>query len=82
VVPGVIAISFHCGHWSNGRYASTKPTPAELRSAIPDADASRIWWSGNNGVHPNWLIPLKSDPIGGGMRWNDTVVTVERVAAA
>jgi thiosulfate reductase/polysulfide reductase chain A len=81
VVPGVIAISHHCGHWSSGRYASGKAIPGELRSAIPDADASRIWWAGNNGVHPNWLIPLKSDPIGGEMCWNDTVVTVERVAA-
>ena len=79
VVPGVVAISFHCGHWSSGRYASGKPTPAELRSASSDPDAARIWWTGNNGVHPNWIIPLKSDPIGGEMRWNDTVVTVDRV---
>jgi len=82
VVPGTVAISNHCGHWSYGRYASGKPTPADLRSDIPDPDASRIWWTGKNGVHPNWLIPLKSDPIGGEMRWNDAVVTVEKVVSA
>jgi hypothetical protein len=33
-------------------------------------------------VHPNWVIKVASDRIGGQMRWNDTVVTVEKVAAA
>ncbi|MFQ5624201.1 MAG: molybdopterin dinucleotide binding domain-containing protein, partial [Paracoccaceae bacterium] len=82
VFPGAVAISNHCGHWMYGRYASSNPTPAELLAGIPDPDASRIWWKGDNGVHPNWIIPLKSDPIGGQMRWNDTVVTVEKAAAA
>jgi thiosulfate reductase / polysulfide reductase chain A len=82
VVPGAIAISNHCGHWRYGRYASGKPTPNDLRSDIPDPDGSRVWWAGNNGVHPNWLIPVKPDVIGGLLRWNDTVVTVEKVAAA
>jgi thiosulfate reductase/polysulfide reductase chain A len=82
VVPGVLAISFHCGHWSYGRYASSKPLPGELRSNLPDPDASRIWWSGKNGVNPNWIIPLKSDPIGGEIRWNDTLVTVRKAVSA
>jgi len=82
VMPGVVAISNHCGHWSYGRYASSRPTPNELRSDIPDPDASRIWWEGRNGVHPNWVIPNKADPISGQMLWNDTVVTVEKAAVA
>ncbi|GAB4239366.1 MAG: hypothetical protein Kow0032_26440 [Methyloligellaceae bacterium] len=82
VVPGVIAISNHCGHWKYGRYASGKATPKELRSDIQDPDAHRIWWSDDHGAHPNWLIPNKADPIGGEQRWNDTVVRVEKVAAA
>jgi len=30
------------------------------------------------GVHPNAIIPNSSDPIGGGQRWMDTVVKVEK----
>ncbi len=82
VAPGVVSISFHCGHWRYGRYASSQPTPAELRSDVPDPDGSRIWWEGRNGVHPNWVIPLTADPIGGQMPWNDTVVTVEKAVVA
>jgi len=78
----VVSISNHCGHWRYGRYASSQPTPDELRSDIPDPDGSRIWWEGRNGVHPNWVIPLTADPINGQMPWNDTVVTVEKASAA
>lgn len=82
VVPGVIAISNHCGHWKYGRYASGNATPDDLRSDIEDRDAHRIWWHDDHGAHPNWLIPNKPDPIGGEQRWNDTVVTVEKVVSA
>ena len=80
VLPGVVAISNHCGHWSYGRYASGNATPAGLASDTPDPDAARIWWEGRNGVHPNWIIPNKGDPISGQMLWNDSVVTVEKAA--
>jgi hypothetical protein len=33
-------------------------------------------------VHPNWIIPNKPDPISGEMRWNDTVVSVEKAVSA
>lgn len=82
VVPGTIAISNHCGHWMYGRYASGKPTPDDLRGNIEDRDAKRIWWADKRGAHPNWLIPNKPDKIGGEQRWNDTVVSVEKVVAA
>jgi thiosulfate reductase/polysulfide reductase chain A len=82
VVPGTIAISNHCGHWSYGRYASGQVTPEGFNPEVTDPDATRIWWAGNNGVHPNWIIPNKPDPMSGQMRWNDTVVTVEKVGAA
>ena len=82
VVPGVIAISNHCGHWQYGRYASGVEIPTEVRSEIADNDVKRIWWDDKRGVHPNWIIPNKADPIGGELRWNDTVVKVEKVAAA
>jgi len=82
VIPGAIAISNHCGHWKYGRYASGNAAPDDLRSDTPDPDAHRIWWKDNNGAHPNWLIPNKPDPIGGEQRWNDTVVTIEKVTEA
>jgi anaerobic selenocysteine-containing dehydrogenase len=81
-LPGVVSISFHCGHWRYGRYASSNPTPDDLRSDVPDPDAHRVWWQGNNGAHPNWVILSRPDPISGQQRWNDTVVRVEKVASA
>ena len=82
VVPGTIAISNHCGHWMYGRYASGNATPDDLLPNIEDRDADRIWWADKRGAHPNWLIPNKPDPISGEQRWNDTVVSVEKVVAA
>jgi len=78
VAPGVVAISFHCGHWEYGRYASGNGSGTE--DNLPDPDSSRIWWHGRHGVHPNWIIPNKPDPISGQMRWMDTVVTVSRAS--
>ncbi|MCC4114468.1 molybdopterin-dependent oxidoreductase [Aromatoleum toluclasticum] len=70
---GVIAISHHCGHWEYGRYASGKRGPTATDN---DADLERIWWKGDHGVHPNWIIPNSPDPINGEQRWMDTVVKV------
>ena len=78
VVPGVIAISHHCGHWQYGRFASGKPAPGAAEH-VPDRD--RRWWQ-DNGVHPNWVIPNSPDPINGQQRWMDTVVRVSRVDRA
>jgi anaerobic selenocysteine-containing dehydrogenase len=78
VVPGVIAISHHCGHWQYGRMASGKRAPQGVDD-IPDRDTR--WWS-STGVHPNWLIPNSPDPINGQQRWMDTVVRVTKVRSA
>ncbi len=75
VVPGVIAISHHCGHWQYGRYASGKRAPEGVDD-IPDRDTR--WWN-RNGVHPNWVIPNSPDPINGQQRWMDTVVRVTKI---
>ncbi|HHH37976.1 MAG TPA: DMSO reductase [Sedimenticola sp.] len=72
---GVIAISHHCGHWEYGRYASGKPGPTATND---DPDLDRIWWKGDNGKHPNWLIANAPDPVNGQMRWMDTVVRVSK----
>jgi anaerobic selenocysteine-containing dehydrogenase len=72
VVPGVVAISHHCGHWEYGRYASGKKAPMAGNN---DPDLKLKWWK-KNGAHPNWIIPNKPDPINGQMRFLDTVVNV------
>jgi anaerobic selenocysteine-containing dehydrogenase len=68
--PQVVAISFHCGHWEYGRYASGK-------AAFPERKDEKAWWT-DHGVHPNWIIPNRPDPISGQQAWMDTVVQVER----
>ncbi|KKL55375.1 hypothetical protein LCGC14_2256020, partial [marine sediment metagenome] len=38
----MIAVSYHCGHWAYGRYASGKPIAKQLTGAKPDGE--QIWW--------------------------------------
>lgn len=80
IIPGTIAISYHCGHWQWGRFATANDAANPLASRESDAldpDINRIWWK-EKGVHPNWIIPNAGDPIGGMMRFMDTVVTVRK----
>jgi len=74
VVPGVVAISHHLGHWEYGRYASGNKAPL---TGDDDPDLKHIWWK-DHGVHPNWIIPNSADPISGQNRYMDTVVTVTK----
>jgi thiosulfate reductase/polysulfide reductase chain A len=68
-----VAVSMHCGHWAYGRYASGEKSPL---GTDDDPDLELMWWT-DRGAHPNWLIPNAPDPIGGQLRFMDTVVTVE-----
>jgi anaerobic selenocysteine-containing dehydrogenase len=74
VVPGIVAISHHLGHWEYGRYASGKKAPM---AGDDDPDLKLIHWK-TFGVHPNWIIPNKPDPINGQQAWMDTVVKVTK----
>ena len=74
VIPGVIAISHHLGHWAYGRYASGNKAPL---AGDGDPDLKNKHWK-NHGVHPNWVIPNSPDPINGQQRWMDTVVQVTK----
>ncbi|HSF93627.1 MAG TPA: molybdopterin dinucleotide binding domain-containing protein, partial [Thermohalobaculum sp.] len=76
IIPGVIAISYHCGREHSGRYGSgnISPIPAV---ADDDPDFKNKWWT-KHGVHPNTLIANAPDEIGGQQRWMDTVVRVEK----
>ena len=73
-MPGVIAISHHCGHWEYGRYASGNKAPL----GVEENSDKHKWWT-KNGVHPNWIIPNAPDPINGQLRFMDTVVQVAKV---
>lgn len=75
IIPGIIAVSFHCGHWQYGRYASGKKSPS---GTDDDRDLKFRWWK-KHGMHPNWIIRNTPDPIGGQWRMSDAVVTVEKV---
>jgi len=70
----IVASSFHCGHRQYGEYASGKKTI--MHKCEPDC--GRKWWK-EVGVNPNWVIPAKPDPIGGQLRYMDTVVTVTKM---
>jgi anaerobic selenocysteine-containing dehydrogenase len=74
IVPGVVAISHHCGHWEYGRYASGKKAPMGTEA---DPDLKRMWWQAN-GAHPNWVVPNKPDPVNGQQCWMDVVVSVAK----
>ena len=87
--PEVIAVSFHCGHWAYGRYASGKAIETGLTDAKPDDEP--IWWQKGqkpgedptrwtelSGVHPNWIIPNTPARVSGQFRSNDTVVSVSK----
>jgi anaerobic selenocysteine-containing dehydrogenase len=89
IVPGTVAISYHCGHWAWGGYASGKACKDNY-GHVCESDCHNKWWGKNSkdkgptvwrdgrGVHVNWIIPNVGDPIGGGLRWMDTVVKVTR----
>lgn len=82
IVPGTVAISYHCGHWAWGGYASGKACKDNY-GHVCEPDCDNKWWSKNSkdkgpkqwregrGVHVNWIIPNVGDPIGGGQRWMD-----------
>jgi len=87
--PGVIAVSYHCGHWAYGRYASGKPLDQAITGAKPDGE--NIWWqkgasavddprnwSEVAGVHPNWIIPNTPARVSGQFRSNDTIVSISK----
>lgn len=81
--PGVIGVSHHFGHWAYGRYASGNPNPMvgsdgdQDAQAANDPDSGAVWWK-EFGYTANWVLPNAGDPIGGGRRYFDCVVAVEK----
>ncbi|MBI2953152.1 MAG: molybdopterin-dependent oxidoreductase [Chloroflexi bacterium] len=72
--PGVVAIGSHCGHWEYGRIAKGERFDSE------DPNTKLIWWTRHgSGSHVQRVIPVVSDPIGGGQAWTDVAVTIAKV---
>ncbi|GAB1232219.1 molybdopterin-dependent oxidoreductase [Ferrigenium sp. UT4] len=80
--PKVVAVSTGCGHWEYGRLATLthKSKKGGEFGAQDDADLNNVWWE-DKGVHPNVVIPVVVDPIGGSQGWYDTVVKVTKAGA-
>ena len=74
IVPGTIGISHHLGHWEYGRYASGKKAPL---AGDNDPDLKLKHWD-TYGVHPNWIIPNRPDPVSGQWAMLDSVVKVTK----
>lgn len=79
VVPGVIAISSHGGHWEYGRYASGKKAPFSIEKDAPYTHEELKWWNTDDDVHPNFIIENKPEPISGQQEWMDTVVSISKI---
>ncbi len=78
--PKVVAIPTAFGHWAYGRLAQLKVKSEKggTWGAQTDADVdNNVWWD-DKGVHPNAIIPVVADPIGGSQGWYDTVVKVTK----
>ncbi len=82
----VVAMGDSCGHWGFGRIAQAEA----FESREPNTrllwwgKEKASWWSRketekSNGVHPKPIIPIMSDPIGGGQCWMDTKVRIKKV---
>ncbi len=73
--PRVVAVSNSLGT-KFGRIATAdKEAPRPAWGDTEDPDMKNIWWK-DEGVNPNYLIPVSADPIGGSQGWYDTVVSL------
>jgi len=77
IQPKVTAIPTAFGHWEYGRLATLKLKDKPAFGGAEDPDLNNVWWD-DKGVHPNAIIPVVADPIGGSQGWYDTVVKVTK----
>lgn len=74
VRPNVVAMGACGGHWESSRIARGKAFKSH------DPNSELLWWGKHgNGTHPHHIIPVSSDPLGGGQAWMDTKVRLEKV---
>jgi anaerobic selenocysteine-containing dehydrogenase len=75
--PKVISIPTAFGHWEYGRLATLRLKDKPMFGGQEDPDLQNVWWD-DRGVHPNDIIPVVADPIGGSQGWYDTVAKVTK----
>ena len=75
--PKVISIPTAFGHWEYGRLATLRLKEKPAFGGTEDPDLQNVWWD-DRGVHPNDIIPVVADPIGGSQGWYDTVAKVTK----
>ncbi len=75
--PKVVSIPTAFGHWEYGRLATLKLKEQPQFGGTDDPDLKNVWWD-DKGVHPNDIIPVVADPIGGSQGWFDTVAKVTK----
>ena len=74
VHPRVVTLTEGLGHEQLGKFARAK------KEKSSDFDSNLLWWSEDgNGVNPHALIQADFDPVGGGIAWNDTKVTLTKI---
>lgn len=72
--PRVVVIAEGVGHSELGTIARAK------KEKSSDPDTSLLWWGKEgNGVNPHVLVQADFDPVGGGIAWNDTRVTLTKI---
>jgi hypothetical protein len=70
----VVTLTEGLGHEQLGTFARAK------KEKSSDFDSNLLWWSEEgNGVNPHALIQADFDPVGGGIAWNDTKVTLTKI---
>ncbi|MBK8638279.1 MAG: molybdopterin-dependent oxidoreductase [Chromatiaceae bacterium] len=75
--PKVVSIPTAFGHWEYGRLATLRLKEKPAFGGQDDPDLNNVWWD-DKGVHPNAIIPVVADPIGGSQGWYDTVAKVTK----
>jgi len=72
--PESLALAEGLGHTAVGNVAQAN------RFKSNDQDTNLVWWNKEGqGVNPNEIIERKTDPIGGGQGWKDTLVRIEKL---
>ncbi|MHC4571082.1 MAG: molybdopterin-dependent oxidoreductase [Planctomycetota bacterium] len=72
IVPGVIAISHHLGHWQYGRYASGVKAPIEGGAHDNDPDLQYKWWDSYGELTREEIDRLQRDHQDLLHKWWDT----------
>ncbi len=80
--PRVVAMANGVGHSGYGRIAQgEKINDDEVPRELKNPNTELIWWKekGGIGTNPKSIVPVMTDPVGGGQAWDDIIVTVGKI---